>query len=306
MRRDREDKIRGLIYQNVRYSNYTFDRDLSREETGLSRERGEKSLTRSPILSPVAKEAIRQAYAQPGATLDSVAKQFGVSLSTVYLYIDLETKPPKIACPICGQQVRSSQSSLHRQGVFHQQSQRIKALLDQECMTFTEIGDRLGVSRERVRQIAKELGIIGQPRKMVCTIRRRKQKRVQVVKERFHPKLMKRLVVCGVTDVDFLSVQSSSIVINGKRVAITQSTKLQRMYPTGIVVYAHIGTRGSWTREGYDYLIAYVIPKNDCYVIPASWLPSNVYIPYGRIKNCFGGNQRDWTQWLERFDLLLL
>ncbi len=42
--------------------------------------------------------------------------------------------------------------------MLHQHSRRIRALLDQECVPFSEVGRRLGVSREQVRQIAELLG----------------------------------------------------------------------------------------------------------------------------------------------------
>ncbi|HMD98118.1 MAG TPA: hypothetical protein VKM93_12425 [Terriglobia bacterium] len=42
--------------------------------------------------------------------------------------------------------------------MLHQHSRRIKALLDQECVPFAEVGRRLGVTREQVRQIAELLG----------------------------------------------------------------------------------------------------------------------------------------------------
>ena len=47
----------------------------------------------------------------------------------------------------------------HRLSVYHRQHRRIKRLLSNNSITFADIGDEFGITRERVRQIARQLGM---------------------------------------------------------------------------------------------------------------------------------------------------
>jgi hypothetical protein len=47
----------------------------------------------------------------------------------------------------------------HRLSVYHRHHRRIRDLLSKDSLTFAEIGERFGVTRERVRQIARQLGM---------------------------------------------------------------------------------------------------------------------------------------------------
>jgi hypothetical protein len=47
----------------------------------------------------------------------------------------------------------------HRLSVYHRQHRRIRGLLSKDSLTFAEIGERFGITRERVRQIARQIGI---------------------------------------------------------------------------------------------------------------------------------------------------
>lgn len=59
----------------------------------------------------------------------------------------------------------------HLRSVAHRQNGRIRALLNRPCITFSEIGRRLGVSRERVRQIAERFcPATGRQRQYTCAI----------------------------------------------------------------------------------------------------------------------------------------
>lgn len=53
-----------------------------------------------------------------------------------------------------------------------QRHKRIKALLKTECLTLSEIGRRVGLTRERVRQIANQEGTTGAVRHGECAKRR--------------------------------------------------------------------------------------------------------------------------------------
>jgi hypothetical protein len=47
----------------------------------------------------------------------------------------------------------------HRLSVCHRHYRRIRGLLSDSSLSFADIGDRLGITRERVRQIAQKLGM---------------------------------------------------------------------------------------------------------------------------------------------------
>jgi biotin operon repressor len=58
----------------------------------------------------------------------------------------------------CGFPVASPNNHKHRLSVYHRQHRRIRELLSNTWLSFAEIGDRFGITRERVRQIAQQLG----------------------------------------------------------------------------------------------------------------------------------------------------
>jgi hypothetical protein len=58
----------------------------------------------------------------------------------------------------CGFPVAGSHGSQHRLSVYHRQHRRIKNLLSRDSLSFADIGERVGITRERVRQIAQQLG----------------------------------------------------------------------------------------------------------------------------------------------------
>jgi biotin operon repressor len=55
--------------------------------------------------------------------------------------------------PIAGRNRRD-----HRLSVYHRHYRKIRGLLSNTWLSFAEIGDRFGITRERVRQIAQQLG----------------------------------------------------------------------------------------------------------------------------------------------------
>jgi hypothetical protein len=58
----------------------------------------------------------------------------------------------------CGFPVAGSHGGQHRLSVYHRQHRRIKNLLSRDSLSFADIGERVGITRERVRQIAQQLG----------------------------------------------------------------------------------------------------------------------------------------------------
>jgi biotin operon repressor len=58
----------------------------------------------------------------------------------------------------CGFPVAGRNRRDHRLSVYHRHHRRIKNLLSKDSLSFAEIGEKLGITRERVRQIAQQLG----------------------------------------------------------------------------------------------------------------------------------------------------
>jgi hypothetical protein len=59
----------------------------------------------------------------------------------------------------CGFPVADRNRRDHRLSVYHRQHRRIRNLLSNNSLSFADIGDRFGITRERVRQIARQLGM---------------------------------------------------------------------------------------------------------------------------------------------------
>ena len=59
----------------------------------------------------------------------------------------------------CGFPVAHPNRRHHRLSVYHRHCQRIRDLLSKDSLTFAQIGEMFGITRERVRQIARQLGM---------------------------------------------------------------------------------------------------------------------------------------------------
>lgn len=76
-----------------------------------------------------------------------------------------------IACE-CGVRLKSGSGlPQHKRSLLHRHATRLRALLD-TCLNFSMIGRRLGISRERVRQLASALGYeSGIERRTLCRLK---------------------------------------------------------------------------------------------------------------------------------------
>jgi hypothetical protein len=59
----------------------------------------------------------------------------------------------------CGLHLENRTQRNHRLSVYHREHRRIRSLLSNNSLSFADIGDRFGITRERVRQIARQLGM---------------------------------------------------------------------------------------------------------------------------------------------------
>ena len=79
-------------------------------------------------------------------------------------------------CELCRFELKERAFKRHTLSVFHRKAKLIRAMLERNCITHSEIGRRIGLSRERVRQMALQMGFAdGKSRHAICRIERRRK-----------------------------------------------------------------------------------------------------------------------------------
>lgn len=79
-------------------------------------------------------------------------------------------------CQICRFELDKRGFKRHLLSVFHRKAKLIRAMLARNCITQAEIARRIGVTRERVRQLAQQMGFAdGKTRHAICRIERQKK-----------------------------------------------------------------------------------------------------------------------------------
>jgi hypothetical protein len=79
---------------------------------------------------------------------------------------------PRKKCE-CGQMIADIKSSLHFSGVRHRRYKTMVHLLNSTCLNYSDIAERLGVTRERIRQIASSVtGKTTRERRNSCHVSR--------------------------------------------------------------------------------------------------------------------------------------
>lgn len=193
-----------------------------------------------------------------------------------------------------------TQEALNDEGGPARRRRRIKALVEaSDCLTYTEIGKRVGVSRERVRQIARQYGYKGRERIETCSLSKR---RARVMSR---PEIVSLRRRCEVHDIglDLLpkagggGFHSRVVLLNGYRcpiISLTPRLSNRRFY----VIHPP-------ERKG-DFVLAYN-PEGDIWmVIPAGQLPGcQTMFTLGHIGNR-GNNisRHDWPRYREAWHLL--
>lgn len=160
-------------------------------------------------------------------------------------------------CPTCRPLLRRN-SLIHRESTLHKQIRRLRALLAKDCVTYAEIGARLGISRERVRQLADEMGFphIGRMRQTSCTTNRRMAAFLSLpfVQELARHHLHANPVETY-SNLRFSTVQFS---VNGKRVSLSKGCLHGRARK-----YLHI------KRPQHDSdIYVWTLPNNDFLILP--------------------------------------
>src|SRR5260370_33719744 len=79
-------------------------------------------------------------------------------------------------CQTCRLQLDKRGFKRHTLSVVHTKGKLIRAMLERNCITHAEIARRIGVTRERVRQLALQMGFAdGRSRHAICRMERRKK-----------------------------------------------------------------------------------------------------------------------------------
>ena len=79
-------------------------------------------------------------------------------------------------CGVCRFQLKKRGFARHTVSVAHRKAKLIRAMLERNCITQAEIARRVGLTRERVRQLAQQMGFAdGRSRHAICRIERRRK-----------------------------------------------------------------------------------------------------------------------------------
>jgi len=79
-------------------------------------------------------------------------------------------------CQTCRFEMDKRGFKRHTLSVLHRKAKLIRAMLERNCITHAEIARRIGVTRERVRQLALQMGFAdGRSRHAICRMERRKK-----------------------------------------------------------------------------------------------------------------------------------
>lgn len=87
-------------------------------------------------------------------------------------------------CPACRVEIDNRGFKRHTRSVFHRKAKLIGAMLERNCISHAEIARRIGLTRERVRQLARQMGFAaGRSRQAICRMERRKKEMAEFFAE---------------------------------------------------------------------------------------------------------------------------
>jgi hypothetical protein len=168
-----------------------------------------------------------------------------------------------MVCSLCGSAVRGTVGIMqHQRGTRCQNGARLKALLAEGCLTFSQIGQRLGLTRERIRQIAKNMGFeSGRERMSTCTLKKKLSRRQAAIQKR----LADILAVCsekGFVAAPFDLGREKAVMING-HLCHVEYHPVKREQPKRRSLYGRIVCP-----TGYDFAISKQ-SDDEYYIVPS-------------------------------------
>jgi transcriptional regulator with XRE-family HTH domain len=198
----------------------------------------------------------------------------------------------------------------HERSTLHRYGRRIRALLDANCLTLTEIGNRVGITRERVRQIAKDyFGVTGRIRQGVCRLTRRDEK-LKIQKDRLADfpigQVMAKL---NELQIPFETVLSKNGIEHGRLLVNGKICKILKCGPR--TTYRHRARyRNIRPPKSHrlDFCI-YVDPKHGFLVMPKDKLPKHATAfildaPLGENRLGAYSLRHDFIDYLDAWDQL--
>ena len=87
-------------------------------------------------------------------------------------------------CQTCQVELDNRGFERHKRSVFHRKAKLIRAVLERNCISHAELARRIGLTRERVRQLARQMGFAdGRSRQAICRMERRKKEMAEFFSE---------------------------------------------------------------------------------------------------------------------------
>lgn len=202
---------------------------------------------------------------------------------------------------------------LHLRSLAHRRSELVRGMLADSSLSLREVGRRLKLSGERVRQLALQFGIDRQRGPEQLKQQKKKEqlrKREEGLPRLATPTLEKKLARLRGNGYRVLvslrrdrERSASDLEINGHCCTIRVTRQLARTVTAGQrVKYYSFKLK----RRSAEFVLFHIEERNDTYVVPVSWLgPGETsWVPYGRIEGYHGYEQRDWEQWREAWSQL--
>jgi hypothetical protein len=223
-------------------------------------------------------------------------------------------KPFQTWCEECQRWYRFSViPAYHERSTLHRHGRRIRALLDANCLSLTEIANRVGgITRERMRQIARDyFGVTGRIRQSVCALIQREEKMKVLMDALTSFPIGQVMAKLNELQIPFEAMPSKRgielrrLLINGKM------CKILKCGPRTTAGYRsrYRCIRRPQSRDPYDFCI-YVDSKHGFLVMPKDKLPKNstsfILDPPIGYNNMLGtySTRHDFIDYLEAWDQL--
>lgn len=153
-----------------------------------------------------------------------------------------------------------------------QRQKRIEALLAANCLTYEEIGRRVGVSKQRIGQVAKKIQLDGHARRHSCVVAQmssiaeeQKRKGLMGLIIRDIPERYSFETVPLKTQLKRYSVHRTLVTINGYRCTIRRAT-LRDEYPTPLLqIHGFLKSNADFgLYYNDDHNVWVVVPRSEC------------------------------------------
>jgi len=204
----------------------------------------------------------------------------------------------------CGLPISSDRRGAyrHRRSVYHRHHRRIKDLLSKNEISYAEIGRKLGITRERVRQIAEKEGIpSGRQRKEQCVVDRRTSAWRE---HKGHKEIIAKCMELGYTVMpsrrdagSYWYLEANIVLINGRRVRIVYTSRTRSGYLRVRRTEAHADFYLSISPIGF-----FIFPSKVWRTFPAGTAFSSDLCTSGR--GFVRSHRHDYLDYLEAWKLL--